>query len=71
MEKWEKNTQFGHFSETCTSTIEVVPVQFRYWSFLAKLYRYNLGLYWYNCYYVPSFDQFWYFSHNLLISYPI
>ena len=36
MEKWEKNTQFGHFSETCTGTIsllvifgQVVPVQFR------------------------------------------
>ena len=71
MKKWEKNTQFGHFSETCTGTIELVPVQFRYWSFLAKLYRYNLGLYRYNCYSVPSFDQFWYFSHNLLISYPI
>ena len=64
MEKWEKNTQFGHFSETCTGTIEVVPVQFRYWPFLAKFYRYN-------CYSVPNFDQFWYFSHNLLISYPI
>ena len=58
MEKWEKNTQFMHFSETCIGTIELVPVQFRYWSFLAKLYRYNLGLYRYNCYYVPSFDQF-------------
>ena len=71
MEKWEKNTQFGHFSETCTGRIELVPIQFRYWSFLAKLYRYNLGLYRYNCYSVPSFKQFWYFSHNLLISYPI
>ena len=71
MEKWEKNTHFGHFSETCTGTIELVPVQFRYWSFLTKLYRYNLGSYRYNCYSVPSFDQFWYFSHNLLISYPI
>ena len=71
MEKWEKNTQFGHFSETCTGTIELVPVKFRYWSFLAKLYRYNLGLYRYNCCSVPRFDQFWYFSHNLLISYPI
>ena len=39
MEKWEKNTQFGHFSETSTGTIEVLPVQFRYWSFLAKFYR--------------------------------
>ena len=71
MEKWEKNTQFGHFGCHVPVQFELVPIQFRYWSFLAKLYRYNLGLYWYNCYSVPSFDQFWYFSHNLLISYPI
>ena len=69
--KMGENTQFGHFSETCTGTIEVVPVQFRYWSFLAKFYQYNLRFYRYNCHSVPSFDQFWYFSHNLLISYPI
>ena len=71
MEKWEKNTKFGHFGCHVPVQLEFVPVQFRYWSFLAKLYRYNLGLYRYNCYSVPSFNQFWYFSHNLLISYPI
>ena len=71
MEKWEKNTQFRHFGCHVPVQFELVPVQFRYWSFLAKLYRYNLGLYRYNCYSVPSFDQFWYFSHNLLIYYPI
>ena len=71
MEKWEKNTKFGHFGCHVPVQFELVPVQFRYWSFLAKLYRYNLGLYRYNSYSVPSFYQFWYFSHNLLISYPI
>ena len=30
MEKWEKNTQFGHFSETSTGTIEVLPVQLKF-----------------------------------------
>ena len=39
MEKCEKNTQFGHFSETSTGTIEVLLVKFRHWSFLAKFYR--------------------------------
>ena len=71
MEKREKNTKFGHFGCLVPVQFEFVPVQFRYWPFLAKLYRYNLGFYRYNCYSVPSFDQFWYFSHNLLISYPI
>ena len=64
MEKWEKNTKFGHFGCHVPVQFEFVPVQFRYWSFLAKLYRYN-------CCSVPSFDQFSYFGHNLLISYPI
>ena len=64
MEKWEENTQIGHFG--CH-----VPVQFRYWSFLANLYRYKLDMYRYNCCSVPSFDQFLYFGHNLLIAYPI
>ena len=39
MEKCEKNTQFGQFSETSTGTIEVLPVQFRHWSFMAKFYQ--------------------------------
>ena len=30
MEKCEKNTQFGHFSETSTGTIEVLPVELRH-----------------------------------------
>ena len=71
MEKREKNTKFGHFECHVPVQFELVPVQFRYWSFLAKLYGYNLGLYRYNCYSVPCFDQFWYFGNNLLISYPI
>ena len=71
MEKWEKNTKFGHFGCHVPVQFELVSVQFRYWSFLAKLYRYNLGLYRYNCCSVPSFDQFSYCGHNLLISDPI
>ena len=71
MEKWEKNTQFGHFRCHVPVQFELVLVQFRYWSFLANLYRYMLDMYRYNCCSVPSFDQFLYFGHNLLISYPI
>ena len=44
-EKMGENTQFGPFSESSTGTIEVLPVEYRYWSFLAKFYRYNLGFY--------------------------
>ena len=40
-ENMEENTQIGHFSESSTGTIEVLPVEYRYWSFLAKFYRYN------------------------------
>ena len=71
MEKWEKNTQIGHFGCHVTVQFELVPVKFRYWSFLANLYRYKLDMYRYNCCSIPNFDQFWYFHHNLLISYPI
>ena len=71
MEKGKKLHFMGTFRRLVPVQFEFVPVQFRYWSFLANFYRYNLGLYRYNCYSVPSFDQFWYFSHNLLISYPI
>ena len=34
-----ENTHSGHFSESSTGTIEVLPVEYRYWSFLAKFYR--------------------------------
>ena len=66
-----ENTHSGHFSGSPTCRIEVLPVELRYWSFLAKSYRSDLKSYRSDCYSVPSFDQFWYFSHNLLISYPI
>ena len=71
MEKWEKNTQIGHFGCHVPVQFELAPVQFRYWSFLANLYRYMLDMYRYNCCSIPSFDHFSYFGHNLLISYPI
>ena len=71
MEKCEKKHILGNFGGLVPVQVEVVPVQLRYWSFLAKFYRYNLGFYRYNCCSVPNFDQFSYFSHNFLISYPI
>ena len=39
MEKMGENTPVGHFSESSTGRIEVLPVEYRYWSFLAKSYR--------------------------------
>ena len=66
-------TKSGHFGcllpvqlevVSCTGTSlilvifgQVVPVE-------VKLYRYNM--FWFSC-----FDQFSYFGHNFLISYPI
>ena len=37
--KMGENTPVGHFSESSTGTTEVLPVEYRYWSFLAKFYR--------------------------------
>ena len=37
--KMGENTPVGHFSESSTGRIEVLPVEYRYWSFLAKFYR--------------------------------
>ena len=71
MKKMGENTHSGHFSGSPTGRIEVLPVELRYWSFLAKSYRSDLKFYRSDCYSVPNFDQFWYFSHNSLISYPI
>ena len=71
MEKSEKNTQFGHFGCHVPVQFELVPVQFRFWSFLANLYRYKLDMYRYNLFWFSCSDQFSYFGHNLLISYPI
>ena len=34
-----ENTPVGHFSESPTGRIEVLPVGYRYWSFLTKSYR--------------------------------
>ena len=64
MEKCEKTHILGHFWVIVPVQVELVPVQFRFWSFLANLYRYNLFCFSY-------FDQFSYFGHNLLISYPL
>ena len=39
MEKGEKIPLSGHFLESPTGRIEVLPVGYRYWSFLTKSYR--------------------------------
>ena len=70
-EKWEKTHILGTFQRLVPVHFELVPVQFRFWSFLANLYRYMLDMYRYNPVLFSSFDQFSYFGHNLLISYPI
>ena len=71
MEKCEENTHFRAFRVSSTGTIgsstgtslllvifgQVLPVE-------VKFYRYNM--FWFSC-----FDQFLYFGHNFLISYPI
>ena len=56
-EKEEKIPILQHFGL-------LVPVYFVFWPFLANVYRYTLFC-------ISSFDQFSYFGHNLLISYPI
>ena len=37
--KMGETTHSGHFSGSPTGRIEVLPVELRYWSFLAKFYR--------------------------------
>ena len=37
--KIRENTHSGHSRVTSTGTIEVLPVELRLWSFLAKFYR--------------------------------
>ena len=38
-----ENTHSGHFSGSPTGRIEVLPVELRYWSFLAKSDRSDLS----------------------------
>ena len=71
MEKWVKTHILGTFRRLVPVQVELVPVQLRFWSFLTNLYRYKLDLYRYNLFWFSYFDQFLYFGHNLLISYPI
>ena len=71
MEIWVKTHILGTFGSLVPVHFEPVPVHFVFWSFLAKVYRYTLGVYRYTCCSVPSFNQVLYFGHNLLISYPI
>ena len=43
--KMGENTHSGHFSGSPTGRIEVLPVELRYWSFLAKSDRSDLKSY--------------------------
>ena len=70
-EKGGENTHFGHFRVNVPVHFELVPVQFRFWSFLANMYRYMLDIYRYTLFWFSCSYQFLYFGHNLLISYPI
>ena len=45
MEKCEKTHILGHFGLLVLVHFESVPVHFRFWSFLAKVYRYTLEVY--------------------------
>ena len=70
-EKWEKTNILGIFRWHVPVHLEHVSVHVRFWSFLANMYRYMLDMYRYTLICFSSFDQFSYFSHNLLISYSI
>ena len=71
MEKGEKIHILGIPGSCVPVHFEHVPVHFVFWSFLANVYRYTLEVYQYTPVLFSSFDQFLYFGHNLLISYPI
>ena len=71
MEKGEKIHILSILGSCVPVHFKHVPVHFVFWSFLANVYRYTLGVYRYTLFWFSSFDQFLYFGHNLLISYPI
>ena len=72
MEKWEKIHILGIFGGHVPVHLECVPVKvYRYTLPEPNVYRYTLGVYQYTLFCFPNFDQFSYFGHNLLISYPI
>ena len=70
-EKGEKRHILGIPGCCVPVHFEHVPVHLVFWSFLANMYRYILDMYRYTLFCFPSFDQFSYFGHNFLISYPI
>ena len=45
MEKWVNTHILGTFRGLLPVQFEFLPVELRFWSFLAKFYRYNLGFY--------------------------
>ena len=69
-ENLEKIHILGTFWRPVPVHFEPVPVHFGFWSFLANVYRYTLDLYRYTFFWFSYFNQFSYFGHNLLISYP-
>ena len=62
--KWRKYTFWKFLGHVYRYTLNVYLPE-------PKVYRYTLGVYRYTCCSVPNFNQFSYFGHNLLISYPI
>ena len=67
MEKGRKYTFWTFLFHVYWYTLNV----YRYTLPELNVYRYTLGVYRYTCCSVPSFNQFFYFGHNLLNSYPI
>ena len=71
MEKCNKTHILVTFGWHVPVHFEPVPVHLGFWSFLAKVYRYTLGVYWYTVFCFSCFDQVSYIGHKFLISYSI
>ena len=67
MEKGRKYTFWAFSGHVYRYTLNV----YRYTFLELNVYRYMLGVYRYTLFCFSNFDQFSYFGHNLLISYPI
>ena len=71
---WKKGTKthiLGIFGLHVPVHPEHVPVHLVFWSFFANMHRYMLDMYRYTLLCFSCFNQFLYFSHNLLNSYLI
>ena len=67
MEKWEKIHILHIFGSCVPVHLECVPVH----PSRTQCVPYTLGVYRYTLFCLPNFDQFLYFDHNFLLSYPI